>query len=361
MGMSREELRRWAESWNEPVYRADQLFQWVYHKRATIFDEMTNLPKAFRAAMEARATIGRLRVAARIPSEVDDTVKYLFELQDGERIESVLLYDGDRVTLCVSSQVGCAQGCSFCATAQLGIVRNMTAGEILSQVVQVEEEIGVGTITNIVFMGMGEPLANYSALLDVLRILSAPEGLCIAARRITVSTSGLVPAIDRFTREGLRVGLALSLNATTDPVRNRLIPSNRRYTIAGVLDSCSRWTEATGRRLTVEYVLLRDVNDSIADAERLCQLLRTLPSKVNLIPFNPVANSDYNRPSAERVDAFQRILLAANIVAIVRDTKGQDIAAACGQLRASYPMDLLRNQRAGMRPADTVRSQVVAG
>lgn len=340
-GWTREDLRTWMTTLGEPSFRGDQLFNWLYHKRAATFEAMTNLPKRLRRELSERAEIRRPRVVARVPSALDDTVKYLFELDDGERIESVLMYDGDRVTLCVSSQVGCAQGCTFCATAQLGLQRNMSTGEILGQVAVVEDEIGVGSLTNVVFMGMGEPLANYKNVVASLRILSSPEGFCLSARRITVSTSGLVPAIERFTEERLKVGLALSLNATTDEVRNVLIPSNRRYTIEGVLNACRRWTQVTGRRLTVEYVLLDGVNDSLEDARRLIRMLRTVPIKVNLIPFNPVENTDFRTPPAARVEAFHRALGEAGIFATVRNTKGQDIAAACGQLRASRETLLL--------------------
>jgi 23S rRNA (adenine2503-C2)-methyltransferase len=340
-GCTRDELRAWVTSQGQPLYRGDQLFNWLYHKRVTTFDAMSNMSKVLRGEFAGRADIRRPSVAIRRTSTVDDTVKYLFELDDGERIESVLMRDGARTTVCVSSQVGCSQGCTFCATAQIGLKRNMTTGEILGQIAAIEDDIGVGAVTNVVFMGMGEPLANYKNLIAALRILSSPDGFCISARRITVSTSGLLPAIERFTSERLKAGLALSLNATTDDVRNVLIPSNRRYTIEAVLNVCRRWTQTTGRRLTVEYVLLDGMNDSLEDARRLIRMLRTIPSKVNLIPFNPVENTEFRQPSATRVEAFQRELSDAHVVATVRNTKGRDIAAACGQLRASLEYERL--------------------
>lgn len=342
LGKTKDELREWVMSWDQPAYRAEQLFQWMYHRRVRDFVEMTNLPKSFRAELTARAEIEWCGLAARIPSRQDDTVKYLFALSGGEQVESVLMYDRDRVTVCISSQVGCAQGCTFCATAQMGLKRNMTTGEILSQLLRIEEEIGVGRITNVVFMGMGEPLANYTNVVHALRIMSASDGLSIAAKKTTVSTSGLVPAIQRFTREGLKAGLALSLNATTDDVRNELIPSNRRYGIQKVLGVCAEWTRTTGRRLTVEYVLLRGVNDSRADAGRLAQLLKQIPAKVNLIPFNDITDAVYSRPLPEQVEAFQDLLREAGYVTTVRNTKGGDIAAACGQLRTQFQQGLFK-------------------
>ncbi len=334
VGMSIEEMERWAEENGQPAYRGRQLYQWIYRRGAVDFSEMTNLPKAWRQELSKTASLSALKVAAERVSS-DGTTKYLMELQDGEQIESVLIPDGSRLTLCVSSQVGCGQKCSFCATALLGLRRNLTAGEILGQALEASRRVGRDSLTNMVFMGMGEPLANYKNLMTALRVLSHPEGFALGARKITVSTSGLAPAIRRFAREKLKAGLALSLNATTDETRNDLIPSNRRYTIANVLAACLEWIKASKRRLTIEYAMIRDVNDTAEDAYRLRQLLRDVPSKVNLIPFNPIPGSSYVRPRASSVLKFQRIMLDGGIGATVRKTKGQDIEAACGQLRAS--------------------------
>jgi 23S rRNA (adenine2503-C2)-methyltransferase len=335
MGLGYEDLRAGALP-REPAYRAGQLYRWLYQKRAETFAEMTDLPKALRNDLATRAAIGRLRRVARVETSDRSVVRYVFALDDGERIETVLMREEDRTTLCVSSQVGCSQGCVFCATAQVGLRRNMTAGEIVNQLVHVEVEIGRGAVTNVVFMGMGEPLANYKNVVRALRVLTDPHAFGIAAAKVTVSTSGLVPAIERFADEGLRVRLALSLNATTDDVRDRLIPSNRRYGIARVLESCRRWTAAARRELTVEYVLLQDVNDNVEDAHRLSRLLAGLPCKVNLIPFNPVPGTGFWRPSSARVAAFRDVLVSHNCVATVRETRGEEITAACGQLRAQY-------------------------
>ena len=336
LGVTQDELTNLIASWGQPAYRGKQVFRWLYHDRADGFAAMTNLPKALREQLQARARIEAPRVVTRAASRLDSPVKYLVEFEDGERAETVLMHDGERATLCVSSQVGCNQGCTFCATAQMGLSRNLTAGEMVGQLLAVEREIGAGRISNAVFMGMGEPLANYKHLTQALALLTAPDGVGLPPRRITVSTSGLVPAIDRYARDGVKTGLALSLNATTDETRDMLIPSNARYRIQGVLDACVRWAESTGGRLTVEYVLLRGVNDSTEDAHRLARLLDTVPCKVNLIPFNAIPGAPFARPASSRVAAFQKVLYDARRVATVRKTKGSDVAAACGQLQADH-------------------------
>lgn len=347
LGMDADELGAQMIAWGQPAYRGRQVFRWLYQRRADTFEAMTDLPKSLRGELALKAELAAPAVVTRAASRLDATVKYLFALADGEQVETVLMYEGERATLCVSSQVGCNQACTFCATAQMGLARNLTAGEMVGQFLEVEREIGVGRISNVVFMGMGEPLANYSALLRALRVLTASDGPALPARRITVSTSGLVPAIERYARDGVKTGLALSLNATTDDVRDRLIPSNRRYRIRGVLDACRHWADTTGGRLTVEYVLLRGVNDSTEDARRLGDLLEHVPCKVNLIPFNPIPSASFARPEPARVAAFQKILYDARRVATVRKTKGSDVAAACGQLQGNY--------------AGTTRSETAAG
>ena len=343
LGMTRGGLADWLTSWHQPAYRGAQVFRWMYARRVREFADMTNLPKPTRAELTCRAEVRGPRIVARAASQRDSTVKYLTEFADGQRAETVLMHDGGRATLCLSSQVGCGQGCTFCGTAQMGLARNLTSGEMVGQLLEVEREIGAGRVSNVVFMGMGEPLANYGHLLRALDVLTSSDGVGLLPRRITVSTSGLVPMIDRYASDGVKTGLALSLNATTDDVRDRLIPSNARYRIRGVLDACHRWAEATGGRLTVEYVLLRGVNDSLKDADRLARLLRPIPCKVNLIPFNPILGASFARPEAARVAAFQKVLYDARCVATVRKTKGSDVAAACGQLQTEY----LNADRAG--------------
>jgi len=322
-------------SWGENRYRARQLMLWLYHKRAESFEQMTDISKVFRAKLNELAYISQLKTLAKEQSSLDDTTKYLFELDDGEKIESVLMYDDGRVTCCVSTQIGCVQGCAFCATGASGFVRDLTASEIVNQVMAIEAGLGAGkSVTNVVFMGMGEPFANYENVLKAIKLMNASEGLMVAARKITVSTSGLVPQIRKFTSEGIQIGLAISLNATTDEMRSRLMPNNRRYPISDVLEACKEWALTINRWLTVEYILMKDVNDSPANAKQLCKLLHDIPSKVNLIVYNPVEGLPFKRPGKERVEQFRQILADARFVATVRESRGIDISAACGQLRA---------------------------
>ena len=337
------ELEEMIQSWGEQRYRARQLMLWLYHKRAASFEEMTDISKAFRSKLSDLAYISHLKLLEKVESALDGTTKYLFELEDGQKIESVLMYDRGRVTCCVSTQVGCAQGCVFCATGASGFVRDLDASEIVGQIMSIEADMedsewsggphGVKSVTNVVLMGMGEPLANYRESMKAIRLMNGPEGLMIAARKITVSTCGLAPQIRQFTREGTQVGLAISLNATTDEVRSRLMPVNRRYSISDVLFACKEWALAVNRWLTVEYILIKDVNDSLADAKRLCKLLHGIPSKVNLIAYNVVDGLPFLRPGPESVEEFRQRLANSHFVAPVRVSRGADISAACGQLR----------------------------
>ncbi len=337
-GLTLLELETLFEQWGEPKYRARQLVSWIYQKRVTSFEAMTNLPKTLRQKLAAQTDISGAQVLARTVSDTDVAVKYLFELADGSRVESVLMVEGERVTVCVSSQMGCAMACDFCATGKMGFFRNLTAAEILEQLLAIERELGEKkmAVTNVVFMGMGEPLANYEHTLEAIRLMRAPEGFMLSERRITVSTSGLVPRMRQFSREGLKCKLALSLNATTDEVRTRLMPINARYPIDEVLDVAREWASATGMPVTLEYVLIRDVNDSIEDAKRLCKLMGRLPCKLNLIPFNEIEDSEFRRPEPERIEQFRRIVADGHHIAPIRFSKGRDIAAACGQLRTIY-------------------------
>lgn len=321
--------------WNEPSYRAHQLMLWLYHKRATTFDEMTDISKDFRKTLSEEAYISRLKLVTRLESDEDSAVKFLFELEDGNQIESVLIYEDGRITLCVSTQVGCAQACKFCATGKMGFVRNLTATEIVDQLMMIEEmEFGGKAVTNVVFMGMGEPLANYKNTLKALRLMTASEGLRVSTRKITLSTSGLAPQIRRFTDEGLKVGLALSLNAPNDELRTELMPVNRIYSIKETLEACRKWTVETGKQVTIEYVLLKDLNDDPDYARLLCKMMKDIPTKFNLIPFNEIDGIPFKRPSPERIEEFRKILADGYYIAPVRRSKGRDISAACGQLRA---------------------------
>ena len=336
-GMAPLELEDLITQWGEPKYRAQQLMSWMYGKRVGAFEAMTNFPKTLRQMLTDRTYISEARILTRTTSHTDSAIKYLCELPDGGRVESVLMFDGKRVTICVSSQVGSAMSCDFCATGKMGFFRQLTAAEILDQLMAIERELADGSVvTNVVFMGMGEPLANYDQTLNALRLMSDPNGLMLSEGRITVSTVGLAPRMRQFARERLKCNLALSLNATTDDVRTHLMPINAKYPIDEVLDAAREWALTTQRRATIEYVLIRNVNDSVADARRLCKLMGRLPCKLNLIPFNEIEDSDFRRPEPDRIEQFRRIVANGYHVAPIRFSKGSDIAAACGQLRTTY-------------------------
>jgi 23S rRNA (adenine2503-C2)-methyltransferase len=328
------ELSAWLEARDIAAYRAGQILKWVYRHQKDRFEEMTTIAKPIREQLAQHFLIPRL-VVKDVRSSVDRTRKYLFELSDGERIETVLIPERDHFTLCVSSQVGCAQNCSFCLTAKGGLRRNLSQGEILAQVRDIKRDLPTPEqLTNLVFMGMGEPLANYENLLGALALICDSDvGLGFAAKRVTVSTAGLVPKMLDFGRD-TRASLAVSLNAADNETRSRLMPINRRYPLEMLLDACRRYPLPPGRRITFEYILLRGVNDSLEDARRLVRLLRPIRCKVNLIPFNPHPGSDFERPDEGAVAAFRDALVAKHFTVIVRHSKGQDISAACGQLRS---------------------------
>lgn len=318
---------------NQPSYRAKQVWQWLYQKQAASFAEMTNLSSAFRLQMEREFSISRLNINRRALSS-DGTVKFLFGLEDGQSIESVLIPEIKRLTLCISTQVGCAFGCTFCATALLGFKRNLRSSEIVDQVIEASRTLEAGKrITNIVLMGMGEPLANYANTLKALEVMTdASWGLGIAPRRVTLSSVGLIPQIQKLMAE-TNVSLAISLHAATDELRGQLMPVNRKYSLEQLIDCCRSLPLPRRKRITFEYVLLRGINDSIDDAKALCRLLRGIPSKVNVIPFNPHPESEFQRPPDESVKRFQQVLYDHHVQVNVRRPRGDDIAAACGQLQ----------------------------
>jgi len=342
-------LEGWCAGVGEPRYRAAQILAWVHRKDAPDFDAMSNLSRALRAKVVSAFSLCRLEPAW-VAEATDGTRKLLFHLPaddvTGTRaaaIESVLIpqferADGarDRLTLCISSQAGCAMGCGFCATAQMGLVRNLTPAEIVGQVRAGRALAGPRPLTNIVFMGMGEPLANYDAVHTALDILTAEWGHAISPRRITVSTVGLAPLIPRLVAE-TRVNLAISLTATTDAQRARLMPVDRRYPLATLLQTCRDLPLPRRKRITFEYVMLAGENDTDADARRLVRLLHGLRSKVNLIPFNPFPGTGFVPSPRDRIASFQALLRAHGVNATVRESRGQDIQAACGQLAAARP------------------------
>jgi 23S rRNA (adenine2503-C2)-methyltransferase len=336
--LSRDGLLRFAREAGLPRYRADQLLHWIYERYASDVAEITEFSKTLRTGLAGVAYIGGLQLLSRQRSH-DGTEKFLFSLEDGNAIESVLIVDGERLTLCISSQAGCAMGCRFCLTGKLGFIRDLQAHEIVDQVLSVSRMIRPGRrVTNIVLMGMGEPLANFDEVVEALWRISLFVG--ISKRRITLSTAGIVPRIASLAEKAPEVNLAVSLNATTDVVRNKIMPVNRRYPLRSLLDACRRFPLSPRRRITFEYVLIDGINDSVDDARRLVRILRGIRCKVNLIPLNPPEGSDLMRPSDERVLSFQDILAGNNMTALIRESRGQDILAACGQLRAGYERNI---------------------
>jgi len=339
--LSREELQARLIALGLKKYRADQILVWIYTHHAVSFDEMTNIAKIERELLSSVFFIPKPTII-RTETSADLTRKFLFQLEDGHTIESVLIPDEDRQTLCISSQVGCQQACRFCLTGQGGFIRNLKAWEIADQVLEIERVLRQEKkrrITNIVMMGMGEPLANFDEVVKALKVITSEKGLGFSPRRVTVSTDGLVPEIDRLAASGVKVNLAISLNATTDEVRDRIMPVNKRYPIKDLLAACRRYPLEPRRRITFEYVMLKGLNDSSEDALRLAQLLRGIKCKVNLIPFNPFPGSEFKSPDDGAVRKFQQILLDHHYTAPVRESRGRDISAACGQLREQTVQD----------------------
>ncbi len=323
----------------QPKFRAKQILEWIYRRRVRSWDGMTNLPAPLRAGLAEAFPPATLASVHESGAE-DATRKFLFRLADGQMIESVLIpaspafygEASDRRTVCISSQVGCAYGCKFCASGLDGWKRNLSAGEIVDQFLQVEALNGE-KINNIVFMGMGEPMANYDNLMRAISILNAQWGAGLGARKMTVSTSGLVPQIRQFADQPLQVRLAISLHGATDDVRSRIMPVNKKYPLAELLDACAEFGRKKKQRITFEYILIRDVNDEPAQAAELARLTSKLDAKINLIPYNAVDGLDWQRPGEGRQDAFLGVLRSAGAIATLRREKGHDIAAACGQLR----------------------------
>ncbi|TVR72373.1 MAG: 23S rRNA (adenine(2503)-C(2))-methyltransferase RlmN [Sphaerobacteraceae bacterium] len=322
-----------------PAYRARQLYHWAYQQLAPDYDTMTVLPKALRDDLANELPLTQLEPVQEIQTDDGETLKLLFRTHDGNHIETVLMFYPDRVTVCVSCQIGCAVGCSFCATGMMGLTRNLSTGEMVGQVVAAArrtQELD-RQLTNIVMMGMGEPFQNYDSTMRMARILNDPEGMKFGARRITVSTSGLVPFIDRLAADPLQVKLAISLHAPTDQQRDTLVPLNRRWNVQELISACRRYVDTTGRRISFEYCLIRDVNDSEKTARELARLLKGLLCHVNIIPLNPTpAEPSYERPTEDQIKRFADIVDDSGIPTSVRYSRGVDIAAACGQLRIEH-------------------------
>ncbi len=350
LDLNRQDMEAFFTSLGEKAFRASQVMKWIYHHGIDDFDAMSNLSKVLRDRMTEQAEVRLPEVAVDMPSR-DGTRKWMLRLADGNSIEMVYIPEKDRSTLCVSSQVGCALNCSFCSTARQGYNRNLTTAEIIGQVVLATRLIGLPqnkgerVITNVVLMGMGEPLLNFDNVVKAMELMQDDYAFGISKRRVTVSTAGVVPAIDEL-REAIDVSLAVSLHAPDDELRNELVPINRKYPIAELLAACRRYCAGVPhRRITFEYAMLEGVNDSPEHARALLRLLRGTPSKVNLIPFNPFPGTAYRRSSQEAIDGFREILMAGNLITVTRKTRGDDIAAACGQLVGEVQDRTRRSQK----------------
>ena len=334
IGLLPSELEDLAVALGASRYRGRQLAAWLYRKGAREHDALSDLPKEFRARLAESHEIGLPELERATPSQ-DGSRKLVFRLADDRRVSAVLMPDDGRITLCLSTQVGCGYACAFCLTGTMGLDRNLTAGEIVGQLLAANALLGdEERVTHVVFMGMGEPLANFASLVAALKIMIDPKlGLAYSPRRLTVSTVGLVSGIDKLGREDLKVNLAISLHAATDEVRGRLMPVNRSWNLGALMAAVKRYPLASRQRVFFEYVMLEDVNDSAEDARALVRLLRGVKAKINLIPFNDWEGARFRRPPLPRILAFQGILLDAGVTTTVRWSKGEDIGAACGQLK----------------------------
>jgi len=333
-----DELAAMLEERDVKPYRSRQIFEWIYQKRAASFDKMTNLPAALRSALGTEFVVRGTKVVETAESDETKTTKYLVRLDDGETVETVLMWDRGRPTICLSTQVGCALDCAFCATGQSGFVRDLMPGEIVGQVLAVAQTAEFGERKpNLVYMGMGEPMLNYDATAKSIRILMDPHALGIGARKITVSTAGIVPGIDRFTQEGWQVRLSISLHTVDDRLRRQLMPVARKYSLDALLDAVRRYSETTGRQVTFEYALMDHINDSPGQARALAKTVLGIPCSVNLILCNRSDDDKYRPTAAKRAHAFREALQSAGVRATLRRPRGHDIQAACGQLRRRQP------------------------
>lgn len=330
--MEYEELEKWIEGCNLPRFRAGQLYSWMHQKCISSFDEMSDIPTSFREKLKKECTMNVPKIRKRLISKIDGTRKYLFELEDGIVIESVLMRYKFGNSVCVSSQAGCAMGCSFCASTVKGLQRNLYTSEILGQIYEIQKDINE-RVSNVVIMGMGEPLANYDNVMSFIRILSDEKTLHISQRNITMSTCGLVPAIRRLSKESLKITLALSLHAPDDDIRRRLMPIAKRYSIDDTLAACNEFFKETGRRVTIEYCMVGGINDRPEHAEMLAKRLKGLHTHVNLIPVNPTRENGYDEVDERSVTVFKGVLERHGIAVTRRREMGRDINGACGQLR----------------------------
>lgn len=331
---SKEELKRVFAGYGQAPYHAIQAFRWLQKEGSRHIDDMKNLSLALRTELKKKFHISSLRLLDEKLSPLDGTTKYLLELEDRHAIETVYLPEDGRATVCVSSQVGCKRACAFCASSVLGLVRNLHPAEIVNEVLYILKERSL-PVTNIVFMGIGEPFDNYDNVMKAIRMMNDPDGLNIGARKITISTCGLIPGIEKLSREGIQVELSISLHSADDKTRSRIVPVNKKYPVKDLIASCRDYTGRTNRVVTFEYVLIKDMNCNAADAVKLIKLIEGMKCKVNLISYNQIRSLGLEAPSREEAAAFLRALKAKGVNAMLRKSRGEDIDAGCGQLRIS--------------------------
>lgn len=329
---SLDELLEVTESLNLPRFRAKQIYEWLHKKLATSFDEMTNLDKKLRQTLKENFYIASPEIARKLISQIDGTVKYLFEFNDGQRVETVVMRYKYGNSICVSTQAGCAMGCRFCASTKLGKVRDLTAGEILGQIYRAQKDIGE-RISHVVLMGIGEPLDNFQNVVKFLYMISDQNGLNIGQRNLSLSTCGIVPKIDELSELDLGITLSISLHAPENELRSSMMPINKKYPIEELIAACRRYVNKTGRRISFEYTLVNGVNDTVQHAEKLCELLSGMLCHVNLIPVNSIEESGYTKSEKKSIEEFRKTIEKNKITATVRRKLGSDINAACGQLR----------------------------
>jgi 23S rRNA (adenine2503-C2)-methyltransferase len=333
IGMRLDDFTSIIKNYNEPKYRAEQIFNWIYKRKVQSFAEMENLPKQLKINIAANYIINPLKILKITGAKSAKTRKFLLECQDGEKIEAVLMIEQKRITICLSSQIGCALGCEFCATGTMGIIRNLTVGEIVAQYLLLLKE-SEKPITNVVFMGMGEPFLNYDNVIEAAKLLNHSKGINLGSRHITISTAGIIPQIQQFAKENQRYKLAISLNGSTQEQRLKTMPIAKKYPLDKLLESVKDYYNARKKLVTFEYVLLADINDSELDAKRLINLISDLPCKLNVIPYNEIGGK-FNRPSDEKIKEFLGNLLNSPFMVTTRWSKGADINAGCGQLVVS--------------------------
>jgi 23S rRNA (adenine2503-C2)-methyltransferase len=353
LGHTPEELAGLAVEFGGKPFNGRQLFRWINQRRVFDFAKMSDLPKGLRRTLEEKAQVGLPKVVRAATAATDGAAKLLLQYADGQAAEAVVIRDRGKITFCLSTQIGCPLGCTFCMTGAMGFKRNLTAGEITAQFLIAQNHLKPGeTVRNVVLMGMGEPLLNYEQTIKAMRIITAEKGPGLAARRITLSTAGIVPKIYELAGENVKLKLAISLHAATNAKRNLLVPLNKKYPLEELLPAAENFARKRKRRVTFEYILIEGVNDTPEDALLLAKKVSQIPCKINLIPYNPTPFAPYKRPSMERINRFREILYPRTPAVTVRFSKGGDVEAACGQLAANYPLNHL--PKTYLRPSPTL-------